>query len=80
MNLHLIFGCCLDFFLHLLCFVKFCKSTQNLVEMASKHTQGDVGGNGNRVESIPGVSDIPEGYSKALLCCELLKPCRHAVI
>ena len=48
--------------------------------MASKHTQGDGGGNGNRVELIPGVSDILEGYGKALLCCKLLKCCHHAVI
>ena len=48
--------------------------------MASKHTQGDGGGNGNRVELIPGVSDIPEGYGKALLCCKLSKRCDHIVI
>ena len=48
--------------------------------MASKHTQGDGGGNGNRVELILGVSDIPEGYGKALLSCKLLKCCNHTVI
>ena len=48
--------------------------------MASKHTQGDGGGNGNRVELIPSISDIPEGYGKALLCCNLLKRCHDAVI
>ena len=34
--------------------------------MASENTKGDGGRNGNRVELIPGVSDIPEGYGKAL--------------
>ena len=36
--------------------------------MASENTQGDGGGNGNRVELIPGVSDILEGYGKAANC------------
>ena len=37
--------------------------------MASATGTGDGGENGNPVELIPGISDLPEGYSKQSKCC-----------
>ena len=37
--------------------------------MSSEGAQGGGGGNGDAVELIPGVSDLPEDYGQTLQCC-----------
>ena len=37
--------------------------------MSSEGEQGVGGGNGEPVELIAGVSDLPEGYGKTFQCC-----------